>query len=629
MRLVSKILLITGAVVGIALVNIIILSYFNMLQESYAATLDLANRQILIVRDIKEHSLLIASGGQGERVTASELIYSYEKCANLLSTGGFVNGSQIKSVRDLSPALNEEMHRRWTEYKQNALVVVNEDIFNQDVLDARDYVVQNSSILFNQAGEASRRLQSLELYAQNNISDMQLVGLEHVATAKAIETIGPRLLSYTLEVTGQPTERFGAVQWTELSSELHRLSDRYDSYLTIMLEGGESDIVGGYVNPLPAELRGDWEKVKRTWEPVKKNLDLITEKGMYTQEFYSALQYINNNTEPLLALHLDIISLLRSDMESNSVLTSQVSYTLVISSAFAFAGAALVISRSMIPITKVIAASKQIHAGEYGVQITHKGEDEVGNLVKSFNLMSSAMKKKIKQREEIERAKDEFLAMITHELKTPLVPIQGYSELLLDGTLGELTEEQKDKIRIMHESSLSLSQLIQDLLDARRLELDQMKFSKEKVDAKELVYHAVEIMLPEVARKGAKIRTQIEKPITVTCDRDRIVQVLTNLIKNSVKFVQEQKGIIEIEVREQNGEALFSVKDNGIGIPKDKQEGLFKKFYQVDTGARRKPGGTGLGLAICKGIVEGQGGRIYVDSDTNKGATFYFTLPIG
>ncbi|MDE1769015.1 MAG: ATP-binding protein, partial [Thaumarchaeota archaeon] len=110
-------------------------------------------------------------------------------------------------------------------------------------------------------------------------------------------------------------------------------------------------------------------------------------------------------------------------------------------------------------------------------------------------------------------------------------------------------------------------------------------------------------------------------------DPDRLSQVFANLIKNSVDFVPKSDGVIEINAHGENNQVVFYVKDNGSGIPKEKQENLFKKFYQIDTSLKRSHGGTGLGLVICKGIAEALGGKIWFESEIGKGATFYFTIP--
>ncbi|MGH9876604.1 MAG: sensor histidine kinase, partial [Nitrososphaerales archaeon] len=618
MKLLSKILLITSAVVGIAIINISVLAYFNDIRQADTATIDLANKQLISLQKIKEHSILVAQGELENRKNVLEFVNKYGSERDLLISGGFVDGSKVKSVTYLSPELEEKIGNLWIEYRTNAVIITEEKVFNTDVLDARDYVVQNSDTLFSMVKEANDKIETMT----GDLNDVRpsdisgdKVGPDHVVLSQAMETIGPRLLSYTLEVTGQPAERFGAVKQAELASELSRLVASFDSYLNIMLQGGISDLSGNYVAPVPTELRSKWVEVEEAWTPLKENLLVITSNGIRTEPFQNALNFINANTDSLAALLMNRLTLLEADNTAETTFTTQIFYLLAAANVSVFVAVSLVITKALSPVTKMIDASRRIQQGEYGIQVEHKSKDEVGSLVKSFNILSSAMKEKIEQSKEIDKAKDEFLAMITHELKTPLVPIQGYSELLLDGTLGELSTEQKEKLRIVYHSSLSLSQLIQDLLDVRKLELGQLKFDKVSVDADRLVNDAIKIMTPSAEKVGTKLTVFIERPVKVKCDPDRIIQVLTNLVKNAIKFVPEKEGMIEVGVLEHGRQALFCVKDNGVGISKEMQKGLFKKFYQVDTSARRKSEGSGLGLAICKGIVDGHGGEIYVESD--------------
>ena len=565
MRLLSKILLITSTVIGIAVINISVLGYFSDIRQSDATTVELANKQLFNLQKIKEHSLLVANGEFENREKVLEFVNEYQNSRELLTSGGFVDGSRVNSVVKLSPELSEKISSIWKEYKQNALVVAKEEVFNAKVFDARDYVAQNSDTLLSKVENAAERLKDSmgdSSAVRSNGLSSEGIHPEHITLSEAMQTLGPRLLTFALEATGQSTERFGAVKQAELAAELSRLVNTFDSYLQIMLRGGVSDFTGNYLPPLPAELQEDWKEVETAWKPLKQNLLVVSNEGMRTTQFQNALDFIVSNTDTLVGLHLDRISLLREDTANKSNFANHIFNVLAISSGSVFVSVALVIRKSLSPITKMIDASMRIHKGEYGIQVEHKSEDEVGSLVRSFNLLSSGMKEKIEQSKEIDKAKDEFLAMITHELKTPLVPIQGYSELLLDGTLGQLTEEQKEKIGVMYQSSLSLSQLIQDLLDVRRLELHRLKFNKVGVNAGKLVNDAIKIMAPSAEKVGAKLTAQIQKPIEVTCDPDRIVQVLTNLIKNSIRFVPIQGGIIEIGVREDGNAALFSVKDN-------------------------------------------------------------------
>lgn len=252
--------------------------------------------------------------------------------------------------------------------------------------------------------------------------------------------------------------------------------------------------------------------------------------------------------------------------------------------------------------------------------------------------MAKELDLKATQLKEVDAAKEEFAAMITHELKTPLVPIVGYSELLVDGTLGELSPIQKEKIKLMHESAVSLSKLISDLLDIRKLEMGKMKFDMVDTPVRDIVGPAVESFRPLAESKQIGLTGTVQEDskgsdgrrLTLACDPKRLQQVLNNLLSNAIKFVPAKTGRIEVLARKRSdsGFVEFAVKDNGIGIPEEKQPLLFRKFYQVDTSLRREVGGSGLGLAISKGIVEAHGGKIWFESKPGLGSTFYFSIPL-
>ncbi|MEW6044727.1 MAG: sensor histidine kinase [Thermoproteota archaeon] len=225
---------------------------------------------------------------------------------------------------------------------------------------------------------------------------------------------------------------------------------------------------------------------------------------------------------------------------------------------------------------------------------------------------------------ETDRLKEEFSAMITHELKTPLVPIIGYCRMLKEKMIGNLNSEQSEAIDTIENNAKRLESLISDIMDARKLDLDKMRFNIENVSIDEL-FDSLNTSYKVLQEKGKKFTTNLSiKGLTIKTDKSRLRQVFDNLISNAIKFTPEQNAEIEVGAQETNDKIRFYVKDNGIGIPKDKQPELFKKFYQIDTSERRKTGGTGLGLAISKGIVEKLNGKIWVESDGKTGTIFYF-----
>ena len=259
--------------------------------------------------------------------------------------------------------------------------------------------------------------------------------------------------------------------------------------------------------------------------------------------------------------------------------------------------------------------------------------------VQNINL-SDRIERANEELRRVDRSKEEFSSMITHELKTPLVPIIGYGNMLLGGKLGNLSTTQKEKISIMYDNAQRLSKLVQDVLDVRKLELGKLKLNLQEVSVNELIDHCANTFALAAEAKGVSLQNKLESKdkheelgtiLKVRCDQDRVHQVLSNLISNAIKFVPERDGKIEIdaELSEERRFVIFSVKDNGIGIPTEHQSRLFNKFYQVDTSLTRNAGGTGLGLTIAKGLVEAHGGRLWIQSEEGKGSIFFFSIPVG
>lgn len=255
-----------------------------------------------------------------------------------------------------------------------------------------------------------------------------------------------------------------------------------------------------------------------------------------------------------------------------------------------------------------------------------------------------AIYKKMKQRDEVEKvnielhleteklrerdnAKAELSAMVSHELKTPLVTISGYAEMLKDeSVLGKLNPEQIHAVDTISSQTVKLERLISDIMDAQKMDLKRMKFNKREFAVDDLMEEQIQIHSKLMNDKNIQFVNTTKEKLKIKSDPDRLNQVFANLIKNAVDFVPEN-GKIEINATRKNGNVVFYVKDNGKGIPKEKQDGLFKKFYQIDTSLKRSHGGTGLGLVICKGITEALGGTIWLESEVGKGTTFYFQIP--
>ena len=248
-------------------------------------------------------------------------------------------------------------------------------------------------------------------------------------------------------------------------------------------------------------------------------------------------------------------------------------------------------------------------------------------IINDMTEMHSA-KQAITEFEKIGKLKEEFLSAITHELKTPLTPIIGFTQALLKPQLmGPLSEKQERTAHIILANATKLKQMIGDLLDVHKMDLGKMRFNSKEIEVCNLLDGIKASVDYAVKEKGITLDCRDCKRTTIVSDRTRIEQVLTNMINNAIDFVPKGTGRIEVYADMDGDFVRFAVKDNGIGIPKSKQEHLFKKFYQGDTSITRKHGGTGLGLSICKGIIQNLGGKIGCKSEEGVGSEFFFTIP--
>ena len=247
-------------------------------------------------------------------------------------------------------------------------------------------------------------------------------------------------------------------------------------------------------------------------------------------------------------------------------------------------------------------------------------------LVDGKHDVTNAIFRDVTARLEIEKMKDEFVSTVSHELRTPLTSIRGALGLLTAGVLSAEPTKARRMLKIAAANTDRLIRLINDILDIERIESGRVKLEKRSSPVSTLMVQAMD-SVREVANRAGVTLELFPASAVVLADPDRVVQTLTNLIGNAIKF-SPPSSTVTLRASRQHDEMLFEVKDHGRGIPADKLGIIFERFQQVDASDRREKGGTGLGLAICRSIVEQHGGRIWVESELGQGSTFYFTLPL-
>lgn len=269
-----------------------------------------------------------------------------------------------------------------------------------------------------------------------------------------------------------------------------------------------------------------------------------------------------------------------------------------------------------------------------------KSNDEIGVLAKSMNNMQESLIKRSRelkesnsilqeQKDELikaNQARDDFLANVSHELKTPLNSINVISDVMMRNRVGNLDEKQVKNLEIINKCGKSLLFLINDILELSKILAGEIILNKREFNLNELLNTIYISILPQAENKNLKLNLTIDNSIkNIISDSERLKQIVNNFLSNALKFTE--KGSISINAFRENGKIIISVEDEGIGIPDDKLTHIFDRFKQVDASTTRKYGGTGLGLAICKELANLLEYEIDVLSEVNIGSKFMIIIP--
>ena len=282
---------------------------------------------------------------------------------------------------------------------------------------------------------------------------------------------------------------------------------------------------------------------------------------------------------------------------------------------------ALWVSRSVAaPLRRVAAAAEAIARGEAGTRAPVSGPQEVRALASSFNTMADRV-------EAARQSQRDFVANVSHELKTPLTSIQGFSQALLDGT-ASTPETAARAARVVHEEAERMRRMVDELLTLARFDAGQMVMARDPVELGPLLRACIEKLAPQAQAAEVTIDMDVPEQLVVTGDADRLAQVFGNLLDNGVAHTPAGGSVAVAARRADEGHFVeVTVTDTGRGIPADALPRIFERFYQVDK-ARRRSRGAGLGLAITKEIVEAHGGTITAESVVGLGSRFAVRLPL-
>jgi signal transduction histidine kinase len=270
------------------------------------------------------------------------------------------------------------------------------------------------------------------------------------------------------------------------------------------------------------------------------------------------------------------------------------------------------------PVRAMMRASQHIADGDYHQRVMVPGEDELGNLARSFNRMAETL-------ESTEQRRMALIGDVAHELRTPLSSVKGVLEALVDDVL----PAEPATFLSMEREVARLQRLVYDLEELSRAEAGQMQLQLQPNSPADLVHAAADRLQPQFEDKGVEMDLDVPSCLpSVTADRNRIIQVLLNLLGNALQYTPSG-GHVTVRSWQEGEHLAFAVQDTGIGLASEDIAHVFERFYRVDKSRSRAGGGSGVGLTISKYLVEAQGGRIWaISPGPRQGSTFTFTLPV-
>ncbi|HXG74898.1 MAG TPA: ATP-binding protein [Candidatus Nitrosotenuis sp.] len=616
MKIISKTYLLVGVLISVAVFNLFVLYNTQAMTVGESYSILRAGDLKAKVETIAGLATSIASGSESDRAVLEKEISEFDTILDTLKTGGTVRGQMITPIPNELASEYDAVKKFWDSYKAEATRIQVSSIYDNEVVNALNYVMEKNTEMTLATDSLVRELEVLD----RNYNRHKEIAAELHQTAKSV---GQNALLISI---GQDTDA--------TKENLRKARLTFDAGLRKLLGVpiDDMDLTGLNIKPetlapIPRENSHTLDELDMLWEAVELRVKILETKSLYSEEFTKSFSSLNAQRQSLtdsIDSLLDMWNENRLERRNESQLVTQ---SIIGADIIIFVIVLFVIRKSLTPLDKITKALSRVKEGIYGEKIDYTAQDEIGELASSFNTMTETIMLKEEEAKKTDIAKDEFLAMITHELKTPLVPIQGYADILLSGHLGNLTDKQRERIGIIKSSAASLLQLISDLLDVQKLELGQLKMKKIVADIHDTVAKSIQTLLPQIEADKITVENNVEKGLLVPHDTERINQVLTNLIKNSLKAVKPNTGKITITSDNDHDEIRIHVTDNGVGIPYEKQSKIFTKFYQVDASLTREKGGSGLGLSICKGIVEAHGGKISLKSAPDVGTTVTFSLP--
>lgn len=468
--------------------------------------------------------------------------------------------------------------------------------------------------------EASRDLQAVQFEAALvAIEQLRLVDELEDSTQKLFVTLDPRYLAWEERLRGG---------FVKTLAKLRRLA----------LSEGEAEAV--------RQLGQNWDLLPEPTLPSAEEAAPVVREGRRAEpptltERRGQLSRLREHVEGVLKANRGEVARKVERSRRASQEAQQISWWVALTAPVLTLAIGLWTIRSIrLPLSRLLYGTRAVAGGEREIQLEPGRDDEFAEVARAFNTM-------VHRLGELDRLKRDFLAQVSHDLKSPLAAMQETDKLLLEEIAGPLEPKQRRMIELHLVNARRLSAMISNLLDLARLEAGVVEYDRKTHDFNDLVHFVLAEVEPRLRERALALQVSLpEEPLLVSCDGDRILQVIENLVDNAIKFsprgaslavrLSHEPGLPEQlpeQLREEvagdeaQSSALLEVADRGPGVPDDAKERIFEKFQQIESGGPRAKGGVGLGLAICREITQAHRGAVWVADLPGGGSIFYLLLP--
>lgn len=281
----------------------------------------------------------------------------------------------------------------------------------------------------------------------------------------------------------------------------------------------------------------------------------------------------------------------------------------------------------MRPLRKITEATKKITEGDLNFTLERTGNDEFGDLCEDFENMRKRLKESTEETIRNEEESKELISNISHDLKTPITAIKGYAEGIIDG-VADTPEKREKYIRTIYNKANDMDKLIGELTLYSKIDTNRIPYNFNKVNVDEYFADCVEEIAVELESKNITLNyfNYVDKETIIIADPEQLKRVINNIISNSVKYIGNKKGALNIRINDEIDFIHVEIEDNGKGINQKDLPYIFDRFYRTDDSRNSNQGGSGIGLAIVKKIIEVHGGRIWATSKENTGTIMHFIL---